>query len=115
MTRPFVLLGLALVLGGCSREPKTLGAFAESAPKTIAEARQSPADTVLTLHGTMTKKCPIAGCWFMLRDETGIIKVDTQAAGFVVVEVPLNTTLTVAGRVLTNSTERVLEATGVRY
>ena len=63
----------------------------------------------------MAKKCPVAGCWFMLQDKTGTIKVDTKNAGFVVVDVPLNTALTVAGRVVTNGNERLIEASGVRY
>jgi len=63
----------------------------------------------------MTQKCPVAGCWFMLRDDTGTIKVDTKNAGFVVVDVPLNASMTVAGRVATNGTERFIDATGLRY
>jgi hypothetical protein len=51
----------------------------------------------------------------MLHDETGTVKVDTKNAGFVVVSVPLNSILTVAGRVMTNGTERFIEATGARY
>jgi len=43
----------------------------------------------VVLHGRMTQKCPVAGCWFMLHDETGTIKVDTKNAGFVVVDIPL--------------------------
>jgi hypothetical protein len=52
----------------------------------------------------------------MLRDESGVIKVDTKDAGFVVVDVPLQMSVTVAGRVGTNSVgERLLKATGLRY
>jgi len=63
----------------------------------------------------MTKKCPVAGCWFVLKDETGTIKVDTKNAGFAVNDVPLNASLTVAGRVVMNGNERLIDATGVRY
>jgi hypothetical protein len=63
----------------------------------------------------MIEKCPEAGCWFVLRDESGAIKVDTKDAGFVVVGVPLQVSLTVAGRLTTNGTERMLAATGLRY
>ena len=70
---------------------------------------------VVMVRGTMTEKCPVAGCWFMLRDDTGTIKVDSKSGGFVVVEIPLNTTVTVAGRVSTNGTERFIDATGVHY
>ncbi len=57
----------------------------------------------------------MAGCWFVLNDNSGTIKVDTKNAGFVVVDVPLNTALTVAGRVVTNDTGRFIDAAGLRY
>jgi hypothetical protein len=50
-----------------------------------------------------------------LRDSTGIIKVDTKAAGFVVVNVPLESTITVMGKVTTDGDEVVIAATGLRY
>ncbi|HUR45972.1 MAG TPA: hypothetical protein VMZ27_08880 [Candidatus Saccharimonadales bacterium] len=71
--------------------------------------------STISIHGKMTQKCPVAGCWFMLHDETGTIKVDTKNAGFVVVSLAMNTTLTVAGRVMTNGTERFIDAVGARY
>jgi hypothetical protein len=63
----------------------------------------------------MIEKCPEAGCWFVLKDDTGTIKVDTKTAGFVVVDVPLNRPLTVVGQVITNGTEVQVAASGVRY
>jgi hypothetical protein len=44
-----------------------------------------------------------------------VIKVDTKDAGFVVVDVPLQASLTVAGRLETNGAGRILKATGLRY
>jgi hypothetical protein len=63
----------------------------------------------------MIEKCPVAGCWFVLRDATGTVKVDTKSAGFVVVDVPLNKEMIVAGIVRTNGSGLLLEATGLRY
>jgi hypothetical protein len=51
----------------------------------------------------------------MLQDSAGKIKVDTKNAAFVVVDVPLRTIVTVAGRKATNGNETFIEATGVRY
>jgi len=62
----------------------------------------------------MIEKCPTAGCWFRLRDSTGVIKVDTKSAGFVVVDVPLEAKITVAGRVLTDGNDAQIEATGIQ-
>jgi len=63
----------------------------------------------------MLEKCPVAGCWFRLQDRTGIIKVDTKLAGFVVVNVPLESKVTVAGKVAADGDQIVIEATGIRY
>ena len=82
----------------------------------MSDARHMP-DTPphVTVDGVMIEKCPVAGCWFRLRDGTGVIKVDTKSAGFVVVDVPLKSRVTVAGRVLVEGDEIVIEATGVRF
>ncbi len=63
----------------------------------------------------MVEKCPVAGCWFKLQDNTGTIRVDTKAAGFVVVKVPLESKITVSGKIVTEGDETLLEASGVRY
>jgi uncharacterized protein YdeI (BOF family) len=109
-------LAVAVLLTGCgSRKEATLGSAFEGTTVPIAAARHTNSDARVVLSGTMTEKCPVAGCWFVLRDESGTIKVETKNAGFVVVEVPLRSTLVVAGRVVTNGTERVIDATGLRY
>jgi hypothetical protein len=63
----------------------------------------------------MVEKCPTSGCWFRLRDQTGIIRVDTRAAGFVVTNVPLQSQITVAGKVVQRGDEKSLLASGLRY
>ena len=116
MIRVILLAGVAAMLVGCSdHNPRTLGAAVEGTAISVAAVRQSNAESRVVLQGTMTTKCPVAGCWFLLHDETGTIKVDTKNAGFVVVDVPLNSSLSVAGCVVTNGTERFIDATGVRY
>jgi hypothetical protein len=50
-----------------------------------------------------------------LRDGTGLIKVDTKSAGFVVVNVPLESQMTVAGKAVAEGDEVMIEATGIRY
>ena len=108
------MLALTLAaVAGCARAGGTvLGAD----PGTAAETRVKdlrPASEA-TVAGVMYEKCPAAGCWFMLRDKSGVIRVDTKAAGFTVTDVPVNSEVTVRGKVKASG-ERLLAATGIRY
>jgi uncharacterized protein YdeI (BOF family) len=110
------LLPGCLFLSGChGAAPHSLGtAIAESPVVAVqALAARTPHSPVV-VEGEMIEKCPVAGCWFVLKDKTGVVRVDTKAAGFVVTEVPLHTRLTVAGT-LTPGTQPGMAATGIRY
>lgn len=101
---------------GCSRAGKTvLGSAPQGTVGSITSVRSTDAPRPVTVRGTLVEKCPVAGCWFKLRDESGVIKVDTKTAGFVVLDVPLRTTLLVSGRLASSGSEEIIEATGVRY
>ena len=111
--------GLVLTIAclvGCHRPAGTVLGKAPSGPvQTIIGVRGGDTAPKVNLHGTMVEKCPVAGCWFYLQDETGVIKVDTKAAGFVVVNVPLQTQVTVGGTVVNQSEDVTIQATGIRY
>jgi len=114
--RSLLLLLTIVGLAGCSKPGgRTLGLAVQGPEMTIAGIQKAKVDTRIVVHGTMTEKCPVAGCWFTLQDRTGSIQVDTKSAGFVVVAVPLKATLAVAGRVTTNGAARILDATGICY
>lgn len=101
---------------GCSPGgSQVLGELPVAAPVPVGSIRSSPGNESVTVSGVMIEKCPEAGCWFVLRDGTGTIRVDTKTAGFVVLDVPLNRPLTVVGQIFTNGTQIQLAATGVRY
>ena len=111
-----ICMMVVVVVAGCYKpKGKVLGKAPGTEPRTILAVRAGDTPPQVTLSGVMIEKCPIAGCWFKLRDATGVIKVDTKSAGFVVVEVPLETKLTVAGNIVTEGNETLLEATGIRY
>ena len=107
---------VAIASAGCGgHSEKVLGAPPEASPTaTVKEISSVGAHKSVTLRGEMTEKCPVAGCWFMLKDKTGIVRVDTKSSGFVVSDVPLHSTLTVTGAVTAGSSPG-LAATGVRY
>jgi len=109
----FLLAGL---VSGCHRQNGTiLGKVPQGEIKTILAVRAGDTPRLVSLSGVIVEKCPTAGCWLRLKDNTGIIKVDTKAAGFVVVNVPLDTRITVMGNVITEGDEVVVAATGLRY
>src|SRR5580704_10809621 len=113
----FSIAVAAIVLfSGCGGQTaKVLGASPEASPTaTVKQIAQVSSGKSVTLRGEMTEKCPVAGCWFMLKDKTGIVRVDTKASGFVVSDVPLHSTLTVTGTVVAG-TQPGLAASGVRY
>lgn len=110
----FVLSGL-LVMGCSHSKGKVLGKTPSGEVKTILAVRAGDTSPQVTLTGSMVEKCPVAGCWFRLRDGTGTIRVDTKSAGFVVVDVPLESKMVVAGKIVESGDEVLIEATGLRY
>jgi uncharacterized protein YdeI (BOF family) len=111
----FALICL-LLTAGCHRQDGTiLGKAPTGDTRNILAIRAGDTPSQVTMAGVMCEKCPAAGCWFRLRDRTGTIKVDTKSAGFVVVNVPLQSKLTVAGKIRTEGDEVIVEATGIRY
>ncbi len=111
-----VALVCLLLLAGCRRAQETvLGKAPTDDPRTILSVRTGAPGAQVTIRGEMVEKCPVAGCWFRVHDSTGTIKVDTKSAGFVVVNVPLASTVTVAGILVTVGDEVMVEAAGLRY
>jgi len=107
---------LALFVSGCHRQNGTvLGKAPEGEVRTVLAVRAGDTPRQVTISGMMVEKCPTAGCWLRLKDNTGIIKVDTKAAGFVVVKVPLEAHVTVTGKIMTEGDDVVIAATGLRY
>jgi uncharacterized protein YdeI (BOF family) len=108
--------GLVCFIGACKRQEGTvLGKSPTGELRTIIAVKAGDTPSDVSLQGVIVEKCPVAGCWFRLKDSSGTIKVDTKSAGFVVVQVPLETKVTVAGRILHEGEETLIEASGLRY
>ena len=111
-----LIVAAGIVLVGCGKAQERIKGIAPAADvnATVHALAKAPAAKPVVVRGEMIEKCPVAGCWFMLRDKTGVVRVDTKAAGFVVSDVPLHTVMTVAGKV-TPGTQPGIAATGLRY
>src|SRR5262245_7014997 len=97
---------ICLIAAGCGKPAgKVLGKVPKGETLTILAVRAGDTPPQVTLEGAMIEKCPVSGCWFRLRDKTGTIKVDTKAAGFTVVGVPLESKLTVSGKIVSEGNE----------
>ena len=118
MKATLLLTLVAIGLVGCGSKGKVLGKISKDPVANVLAINAGTAPQRVTLAGTMIEKCPQAGCWFRLDDGTGVIKVDTKAAGFVVSNIPLNTKVMVSGKLVSEGSEgseQQLEATGVLY
>lgn len=115
LTRLLAFVLPATVLGCHGQHGTVLGNAHKGTPATVLAIRAGDTPPQVTVSGVMVEKCPVAGCWLKVQDPTGTIMVDTKAAGFVVVNVPLETKVTVTGKIVSVGDEVVLEASGLRY
>jgi uncharacterized protein YdeI (BOF family) len=111
---------LALALGCGGPRSEVRGKAPAGTVSTAVVLRQAAARAPVTVHGTMVEKCPVAGCWFILQDGTGRVRIDLKNAGFVVTDVPLGRAVTVSGTLRrasggTRLADPEVVATGARF
>jgi hypothetical protein len=111
-----LVISLCLVCG-CqpASHERVLGKVPKGDLRNIVAIYAGDTPALVTVTGKMIEKCPVSGCWFRVQDGTGTIKVDTKAAGFVVVNVPLESKVTVSGKVVIEGDESIIEAAGLSY
>jgi uncharacterized protein YdeI (BOF family) len=107
---------LLVAVSGCHGSAShQLGAAIAGSPVETASVRGLPKGSRVVVRGEIVEKCPVAGCWFILKDKTGTLRVDTKAAGFVVLDVPVHTTVLASGKMSRQGEEPQLMADGVTY
>lgn len=106
---------LPLAAGCAGRQAELRGQPPSGHTTPVARLASSPVNQKVTVHGTMIEKCPAAGCWFVLQDDTGRIRVDLKAAGFVVTDRPTGGPVTVSGRLKRDGEEPVIIASGAKF
>ena len=48
----------------------------------IGDITQDQVGERVAISGTITKECPHSGCWALIKDDSGEIRIDTKAGGF---------------------------------
>ncbi|MFO1511808.1 MAG: hypothetical protein U1F83_02675 [Verrucomicrobiota bacterium] len=116
MRLAFISFVCLLLVAGCGKSSgKVLGKAPKGKTDSVLSVKGGITAPQVVLSGVMIEKCPTAGCWFRLRDDTGVIKVDTKLAGFVVVDVPVDSKVTVGGKVIADGNDVQIEATGIQF
>lgn len=106
---------LAVWLTGCRPAGSSVLGVAPEADSAPISGLASKVGSRATVEGEMVEKCPVAGCWFVLKDASGTVRVDSKSAGFVVVDVPLHSRVRVTGTVMREGNSVELAAQGARY
>jgi uncharacterized protein YdeI (BOF family) len=88
---PFVALVLIVGAGFYLAQPKAeqfgSAATGEAEAVSIGELSEAQVGESVAIEGTIEKECPHSGCWAVIDDGTGQIRIDTQKGGFAL---PLN-------------------------
>lgn len=113
-TVQLILLITCVAVCGCQSSSTTLLGRPLPVQSPLLVDHLKPSRLPVVIEGTMVEKCPVAGCWFKVEDKSGIVKVDTKNAGFVVVSVPTGTKVRVAGT-YQGDPEPLITATGMTY
>ena len=112
-----LLLVVGILMAGCATAQGNLLGNAPliDAKHVSVKQAQSTFDKPVTLQGVMVDKCPTAACWFHLKDDSGITKVNLANTGFTVTDVPVGSTVTVSGKMMKTGDETKLDASGMRW
>ena len=101
---PIVVVVLVVAGAWYTLRPQreTLGEVAaQPAPVTpIGEISADQVGQSVTIEGTITKQCPSTGCWAVVRDDTGEIRIETADGGFALPLHKEGRPITVTGKVV---------------
>ena len=79
---------IVLVVGAIvflTRKPVEQFGTTDAAPVQTVAIADITSDQVgerVSIEGTIDKECPHSGCWAVIKDASGQIRIDTQAGGF---------------------------------
>lgn len=110
----FALACGTAIFAGCNKTQEA-APVADAKTLSVAAIQKLKVSSPIVAQGTMVEKCPVAGCWFKMHDRTGVIKVDLKATKQTVMDVPLNSEVTVRGKVALNGSEKMIRAVSATF
>ena len=114
-------VGLALILifstSGCGKKDEDkYGQIIQNRTTTKIETiLKEPANfdgKTVTVQGKIIRECP-TGCWFEVKENSGIIYVDLNPSGFAIPQ-KVGKTVIVEGKILLRGDQPMLAGTGVK-
>lgn len=113
-TIPVLLIGV-LLLQGCGK-PESYGALTSDAKAaTVADIMKAPEvydGKAVRLEGKIVTECP-SGCWFEMKDASGIIHVDIEPSGLAIPQ-RVGKKATVTGKVAVDGNQISVIGNGVK-
>ena len=65
----------------------------------IGEISEEHVGRTVAIHGQITTQCPTTGCWALVKDGTGEIRIDTQKGAFALPPRSVGSKINVVGEV----------------
>ena len=110
---PLVVVGI-MFLASCGQKAnygQEISNYATTPIGDILKDQGSFEGKIVTIQGVIDTECP-TGCWFNLKDDTGLIYVDLGPFGFAIPQI-VGRRVTVEGKVKINERTAMLMGRGV--
>lgn len=110
----FIFIVTAVMIGCGPQKDKygeDISDFKVTSIKSILDDSKNYEGKTVTLKGTVVIECP-TGCWFNLKDDTGVIYVDLNPSGFAIPQI-VKKTVVVQGTVAMKLTKPIVIGKGV--
>jgi len=109
-----LIIGILMSCMSCGKKEKFGEAISEQKSTEIGDIFTHPKDyegKTVKVEGKIVEECP-SGCWFNLKDETGVIYIDIMPSGFAIPQ-KVGRQATVEGKVITKEGKLMIIGKGV--
>jgi len=111
-----LFLGIVFTLSGCGKKkPEQYGQQISNRDSTqinaVLKEPEAFSGKTVTIQGRIIRECP-TGCWFEVKENSGILYVDLNPSGFAIPQ-KVGKTATVEGKVSVRNNQPMIVGTGV--